>query len=55
VAALAAGIARLLDNPAESVRLATTAGEVIRTGFTVVGMAKKYEKIYLGLAVESRQ
>ncbi len=53
--ALAAGIIHLLDNPAEARKLAAAAGEFIRAGFTVEGMAKKYEKIYLDLAGDSRK
>jgi glycosyltransferase involved in cell wall biosynthesis len=48
--ALAAGIARLLDNPDAAGKLADAAREFIKAGFTVEGMAKKYEKVYLNLA-----
>ena len=53
--ALAAGIARLLNDPAEAGRLAAAARDLIKTGFTVEGMAKKYERIYLALAGRARE
>jgi len=49
-AALAAGIARLLDNGEEASRLAAAALELIRGSFIVKEMSAKYEKIYLELA-----
>lgn len=52
--ALAAGIARLLDDPAEAGRLAAAARAFIKAEFTVESMAKKYEKIYLDLAGRAR-
>jgi len=48
--ALAAGIARLLDDGALASALAQRAGALIRTDFTAEAMAGKYEKIYLEIA-----
>lgn len=53
--ALAAGIARLLDDPTEAGRLAAAARELIKAGFTAESMAKKYERVYLDLAGEARK
>ncbi|MDO8806548.1 MAG: glycosyltransferase [Elusimicrobiota bacterium] len=47
--ALAAGIAKMLDNPQDARKIAAAASTLIRTDFTVEAMAKKYEKIYLYL------
>lgn len=48
-AALAAGIAKLLDHPKKAREMAVAASGLIKTDFTMEGMAKKYEKIYLVL------
>jgi len=53
--ALAAGISRLLDDTVEAGRLAAAARDLIKAGFTVEVMAKKYEKVYLDLAGEARE
>ena len=49
-AALARGIARMLERPLEAREMASAAAEMVKTEFTTVAMAKKYEKLYLSLA-----
>lgn len=49
-AALAAGIARLLDDPALAARLAAAGKKLIAERFSVAAMAKKYERVYLEAA-----
>lgn len=48
-AALASGIAQLLDQPEEAQRMASAAKERMQAEFTSEIMAKKYEKLYLDL------
>lgn len=49
--ALARGIARLLDSAPEAQRMASTAGDMVRTGFNSAEMVKKFKNIYLGLGL----
>ncbi len=48
--ALAAAIEKILGDPAGAARRAAAARELVNEKFGTAGMARKYEKIYMGLA-----
>jgi len=54
-AALAEGIAGLLDRPSEAGKMASAAEKMVRSEFSVAKMAKNFEKLYIDMIRERKK